>query len=247
MLRSGVPYFERGDTSIYFEERGSGFPLLLIAPGGMKSAIDFWKGAAVDPWESYADDFHLIAMDQRNAGRSRGPLDVDDPWGAYAADQLGLLDHLGVDRFLVMGCCIGGSFILKLIEQAPERVAAAVLEQPIGVDDSNRELFGQMQAAWATEVSSARDDIELETAERFLAAMWGREFVVSVEPDVIEASPVPMLVLPGIDAYHPTETGRAIARMAPRAELLEPWKDTTEHVAEATAAVRRYLLAHSGQ
>ena len=242
-----MPYFESGDTSIYFEERGSGFPLLLLAPGGMKSAIDFWKGAAVDPWESYGDDFHLIAMDQRNAGRSRGPLAVEDPWGAYASDQLGLLDHLGVDRFLVMGCCIGGSFILKLAEQAPARVAGAVLEQPIGVDDSNRELFGQMQDAWAGEVSDSRDDVDYETARRFLAAMWSRDFVVSVEPEVVSATAVPMLVLPGIDAYHPTETGRAIARMAPNAELLFPWKDTAEHVSEATAAVRRFLLAHAAE
>lgn len=241
-----MPYYERGDTSIYFEERGSGFPLLLLAPGGMKSAIDFWKAAAVDPWESYADDFRLIAMDQRNAGHSRGPLAVDDPWGAYAADQLGLLDHLGVDRFLVMGCCIGGSFILKLIEQEPHRVAAAVLEQPIGVEDSNCALFGQMQAAWASEVSGGRDDIDLDTAERFLAAMWGRDFVVSVAPEVISASTVPMLVLPGIDDYHPTETGRQIARMAPNAELFEPWKETPELVVEATTAVRRFLLAHAG-
>jgi len=127
-----VPYFVRDETTIYFEEHGSGFPLLLIAPGGMRSAIEYWKGAAVNPWASYAEDFRLVAMDQRNAGRSRGPLDVSDPWGAYAADQLGLLDHLGIDRFLVMGCCIGGSYILKLIEQAPDRVVAAVLEQPIG-------------------------------------------------------------------------------------------------------------------
>ena len=44
-------------------------------------------------------------MDQRNAGRSRGPLPLEDPWGAFVGDQLGLMDHLGIDRFLVIGCC----------------------------------------------------------------------------------------------------------------------------------------------
>jgi pimeloyl-ACP methyl ester carboxylesterase len=240
-----MPEYTRGETTIYFEERGSGFPLLLIAPGGMKSAIDFWKGAAVDPWESYAPDFRLIAMDQRNAGRSTGPLDTDDPWGAYAADQIGLLDHLGIDRFLVMGCCIGGSYILKLVEQVPERVVAAVLEQPIGVQDSNRELFGQMQKAWASEILGTRDGVDAETMARFLAAMWGRDFVVSVDRQVVSEAQVPMLVLPGIDDYHPTEAGREIGALAPRAQVIEPWKDTPQHISEATAAVRSFLLSHA--
>ena len=240
-----MPYFTRGDVSLYYEERGAGFPLLAIAPGGMKSTVDYWKFAAVNPWESFAGDFRMVAMDQRNAGQSTGPLDVDDPWGGYAADQLGLLDHLGIDRFLVMGCCIGGSFILKLIEQAPERVVAAVLEQPIGVDDSNRDLFRQMQRAWADEVVAARDDIDAATMDRFLSAMWGDEFVVSVDRDVITGCPVPLLVMPGIDEYHPTETGREIARLAPHAEVLEPWKDSPEHIAAATEAARRFLESYA--
>lgn len=240
-----VPYFARGDTTIYYEERGAGFPLLTIAPGGMKSTVDFWKHAAVDPWASYGDDFRMIAMDQRNAGRSTGPLDPADPWGQYASDQLGLLDHLGIDRFLVIGCCIGGSFILKLIEQAAYRVVAAVLEQPIGVQDSNRELFAQMQQSWADELLATRPDVGAPQARAFLDAMWRDDFVVSVTADFVSECPVPLLVLPGIDDYHPTETGREVARRAPHAEVLEPWKDTPEHVAVATEHVRQYLLSHA--
>ena len=240
-----MPYFTRGDTSIYYEERGTGFPLLTIAPGGMKSTIDFWKNAAVDPWASYAGEFHLVAMDQRNAGRSTGPLDTADPWGSYASDQLALLDHLGIDRFLVMGCCIGGSFILKLIEQAPGRVVAGVLEQPIGVEESNRELFRQLQQSWADELLRSRPELDAARVQAFLAAMWREDFVVSVTPESVAECPVPLLVLPGIDDYHPTQTGREVARLAPRAEVLEPWKDTPEHIAQATERVRTYLLAHA--
>src|SRR6202022_1562259 len=130
-------------------------------------------------------DFRLVAMDQRNAGHSRGPLDVDDPWGAYATDQLKLLDHLGIDRFSVMGCCIGGSYILKLIEQAPDRVVAAVLEQPIAVDASHVQLFEQMRRSWGDELVGSRTDIEARTMDQFLAAMWHDDFVVSVGKDVV--------------------------------------------------------------
>jgi hypothetical protein len=240
-----VPVFAHDATTIYFEERGAGFPLLLLAPGGMRSAIEHWAAAAINPWESYRPDFRLVAMDQRNAGRSRGPLEAGDPWGAYAADQLGLLDHLEIDRFLVMGCCIGGSYILKLIEQAPDRVVAAVLEQPIAVDGSNVGLFGQMQRSWGDELVGSRTGFDGRTVDEFLAAMWHDDFVVSVSKDDVAACPVPLLVLPGIDEYHPTEAGREIAALAPGAELREPWKDSPEHVADATQAVRRFLLSHA--
>src|SRR5690349_2238554 len=86
----GMAQFQHGDVAINYEVSGAGFPLLLIAPGGMNSSIDWWSRAALDPLAVYADDFQLIAMDQRNAGASTGPLDVQDPWGSYIDDQLGL-------------------------------------------------------------------------------------------------------------------------------------------------------------
>lgn len=235
-----MPTYTRGDTTVHFEERGEGFPLLL-APGGMRSAIAMWANAAINPWGSF-NEFRLIAMDQRNAGESKGPLEADDPWGAYARDQLGLLDHLGIDRFAVMGCCIGGSFIMKLVEQAASRIAGAVLEQPIGVHEGNRPLFEEMGRLWAEELLAGRPELDRTSVAGFLAAMWARDFVVSVPRDVVSACPVPLLVLPGVDEYHPTETGREIAALSPRAELVEPWKDTPEHVAGASDAIRQFLV-----
>ncbi len=118
-------------------------------------------------------------MDQRNAGRSIGPLEPSDPWGAYARDQLALLDHLGVDRFHVMGACIGGSFALKLIEQAPARVAAAVLEQPVGITDGNGPLYEQMWRSWAAGLSG-RADLTSERDRGVRHTDVARRFVVSV-------------------------------------------------------------------
>src|ERR1700730_988146 len=152
-----MPQFEYDLTSIYFEEHGSGFPLLLIAPGAMNSTIEMWANATINPLALYEDAFHLIAMDQRNAGRSFGPLEPSDPWGAYARDQLALLDHLGIDQFHVMGCCMGGVFALKLMEHAPGRVAAAVLEQPIGIADGNGPLYQQVWRSWGERLSSTQD------------------------------------------------------------------------------------------
>jgi len=240
-----MPLLERGATTIYYEEHGDGYPLLLLAPGGMLSAIEIWDRAAINPLVEYADDFRLVAMDQRNAGASSGPLDADDPWGAYVDDQLALLDHLGIDRCHVMGCCIGGSFILKLLERAPRRVTAAVLEQPIGVEPDNAALFDAMWRSWGAQLVDQRPDVDEAAVQAFATRMWAADFVVSVSRDVVRSCQTPMLVLPGIDDYHPAATGREIAALAPRAELCEPWKDTAEHVAQAVQAVRHFLRDHT--
>jgi pimeloyl-ACP methyl ester carboxylesterase len=239
-----VPRFAHGETTIYYEEKGSGFPLLLIAPGAMNSAIELWSGATLNPLEVYREDFRLIAMDQRNAGRSTGPLEVDDPWGAYARDQLALLDHLGVQSFHVLGACIGCSFALKLIEQAPERVLTAVLEQPVGVTGENEQLYEAMWRGWGDQLLLKRDDVDPDQLETFGTRMFAGDFVLSVSRDFVRNCATPLLVLPGVDRYHPSATGREIAGLAREARLVEPWKDP-QHVDPATAAVRDFLQAHT--
>jgi pimeloyl-ACP methyl ester carboxylesterase len=240
-----MPVFEHGETAIYYEEHGDGFPLLLIAPGGMNSTIEWWGRAAFNPIETYAADFRLVAMDQRNAGRSTGPLDPEDPWGSFVGDQLGLLDHLGVDSFHVLGCCIGCSYALKLIERAPGRVAAAVLEQPIGIVEDNRELFRGMWREWAGQLVAGRSDLDPAGVEAFGARMWDGDFVLSVPPELVRRCATPLLVLPGIDAFHPNEIGRQVAELAPDAVVVEPWKDTREHVQQAVERVRDFLREHT--
>lgn len=241
-----MPQFDYDATSIHFEEYGSGFPLLLIASGAMESAIEMWAGATIDPLAHYADSFRLIAMDQRNAGRSYGPLEPSDPWGAYASDQLALLDHLGIGRFHVMGACIGASFALKLIERAPARVAAAVLEQPVGITNGNGPLYEQMWRSWGAGLSD-RTDLTREGTEVFGNRMWRDDFVVSVSRDFVRSCRTPLLVLPGTDRYHPTATGREIAALAPAGRILEPWNDSQAHVDHAATTIGSFLQAHVPQ
>jgi pimeloyl-ACP methyl ester carboxylesterase len=239
-----MPYVDRGETRIWYTEQGTGFPMLTLAPGGMRSTVAMWEHAAINPLTAYDGQFRMIAMDQRNAGRSAGPLEMDDPWGAYAADQLAVMDHLGIDRFLAFGCCIGGPFILKLIELAPQRVVAAVLEQPAGVIDSNRALFDDLWKTWGQELAKQRDDIDESDAKAFGTKLWASDFVNSVSRDQIRSFQTPMLVLPGVDEHHPTELGREVAALAPAAELFEPWKDE-EHLPAATEAAGKFLYDHT--
>src|SRR3989442_3446300 len=120
-----MSFYEKGPVRIHYEEAGSGFPLLLIAGGGLNSTIS----GLTNPFnaiEEFKGEYRCIASDLRNAngGQSSGPLEIDRPWDAYTDDHLGLMDHLRIDKFMVMGFCIGGPFIWNLLRRAPEPVFA---------------------------------------------------------------------------------------------------------------------------
>jgi pimeloyl-ACP methyl ester carboxylesterase len=242
-----MPFYERAGARIYYEDQGQGMPLLLLAPGAMQSTIDFWERAPFNPTKVYPGDFRVIAMDQRNAGQSVGPLETDDPWGMFAADQLGLLDHLGIDRFFVMGCCIGCSYILQLAKVAPERVIAGAMEQPIGIDPdgSNLEMFRErIWRGWGDGIVEKRPDITKEQLEAFGQKMWGGDFVLNVDEAFVKTVQNPMLVMPGNDPAHPHAIGMEVAALLPNAELREEWKDTPERVQESISVIRDFFRKH---
>ena len=239
-----MPVFERGDRSLYYEAYGSGYPLLLIAPGGMRSVIEFWHRSAFDPTVEFAGDFRVIAMDQRNAGRSRAPVGSADSWQTYATDQLALLDHLGVDRCHIMGGCIGSSYCLGLIQAAPDRISAAVLQNPIGLNATNREDFRGMFDEWADEVRERNPAIDSSAMRSFREHMFGGEFVFSVSRDFMRTCPAPLLVLAGDDSFHPTATAQEIVDLAPSAELLLTWK-APDLVGDTVKRVRAFLQSHT--
>src|SRR4249919_2321859 len=168
-------FYEKGPVRIYYEEAGSGFPLLLIPGGGLNSTISFFTGSApFNPIEEFKGEYRCITSDLRNAkgGQSSGPLEIDRPWDAYADDQLGLMDHLGIDKFMVMGFCIGGPFIWNLLRRAPDRIVAAVLAQPSGSRPEMRDLFYETNMkGWGPALVAGRPEITMEMVNKFLTRM----------------------------------------------------------------------------
>ena len=246
-----MPIYEKGDVHIHYEEAGSGFPLLLIPGGGLNSNISFLTGfPPFNAMEVFKDEYRCITMDLRNAngGGSSGPLEIDRPWDAYADDQLGLMDYLGIKQFLVMGFCIGGPFIWNLLRRAPERIVAAVLAQPSGFRPEMPDLFYVNNiAGWGPALCARRPDITMAMIDSFLNTMYraNADFVFTVTRDFVRACQTPMLILPDDVPAHPYAVAMESARLAPKAEVsLYPWKDSPEQISQALRHIRVFLGAH---
>ena len=236
-----MPFFETADQKIHYDVSGEGVPVLTIAPGGMRSAHELWEGQPFDP-RQLDDGFQVIGMDQRNAGSSVAPVSATDGWADYTADQLALLDHLGIDRCHLVGMCIGGPYIMGLLKAAPERFISAILLQPVGIDGNRAEL-DEMFDSWAANIVDAHPEASPEDWAQFRSNMWGGDFVLTATPNDVAAMQTPMLVAMGNDIFHPAATSREIVERAPNATLIKQWKEP-EFIEAATAAFRAFLESH---
>ena len=239
-----MPTFEQGSLELYYEVYGEGFPVLLFAPGGMRSAIEYWSGDSWNVIDALTPHFQVIAMDQRNAGKSRAPIAGSDGWHSYAEDHVALLDHLGAERCHVLGGCIGGPYCFGVIQAAPDRVASAVLQQSIGYDGENRQAFYDMFDSWAQALRADFSDVSDEAWSQFRSNMYDGDFVFNVSRDFVRACQTPLLILKGDDLYHPAVTSLEIAELAPNAELVEDWKGEA-NAARTAETVVRFLQAHT--
>ena len=246
-----MPFYERGATRIYYEEAGSGFPLMIIPGGGLNSSIaSLNTSVPFNPMQTYKDDFRVIAADLRNAngGQSTGPLEIDRPWDAYSDDQLGLLDHLGIEKCGVIGFCIGGPMIHNLLRRAPDRIVAAALMQPSGFRPEMPDLFYQNNiTGWGPPLCERHPEITMDMIHDFLTSMYTNraDFVFTVTRDFVRNLQTPILIAPEDVPAHPYAVAMEVANLAPNSEVtIYPWKDSQEHIDEVVAHTRRFLKAH---
>ena len=245
-----MPFYEKGNTRIHYEDVGSGYPLLIIPGGGLNSKIDFYTLTA--PFHASRElqsEYRCITPDLRTApeGQSTGPLEVDRPWDSHTDDQLGLMEHLGFKKFLVMGFCIGGPFIWNLLKRAPERIVAAVISQPSGVrPEAPRMSYDNNLNGWGPQICAMRPDLNMEMVEKYLRNMYlDKDFVYTVSRDFVKACKTNVLVMPDDVPAHPYVVAMESARLAPNAEVcLYPWKDSKENIALALRHVRTFLKAN---
>ena len=247
---AAMSFYEKGPVRIHYEEAGSGFPLLLIAGGGLNSTIAGLNRGPFNPIEEFKGEYRCIAADLRNAnnGQSSGPLETERPWDSHTDDHLGLMDHLGIEKFMVLGFCIGGPFIWNLLRRAPDRIVAAVLAQPSGFRKEMPDLFyGNNMKGWGPELVMRRPDITAEMVDTFLTKMYrtNADFVFTVTRDFVRNCQTPVLILPDDVPAHPYEVAMEAAMLAPQAEVsMFPWKEPKERIPLAVRQIRSFLRAH---
>ena len=143
------------DIELYYEIKGEGKPLFLLA--GLMSDSNSWMPAS----DFLAKKYMVITPDNRCVGRTK-PLGAACSIKAIAEDVLELADHLGVEKFNVVGHSMGGFVALELATFAPSRISSMVLEATSAINsDRNNKLFeswsqalgcGQDLNKWFTEV-----------------------------------------------------------------------------------------------
>src|SRR5271170_7254619 len=249
---TGARFYEKGSVRIRYEEAGAGFPLMLLPGGGLNATIAFYTGnTPFNAIQEFKGQYRCITADLRNApaGQSTGPVEVDRPWDSYADDQLGLMDHLGIDKFVVMGFCIGGPFIWNLLKRAPNRIVAAVLAQPVGWRPEMRDpkYPGVFWKTWGPALIAQRPEITMPMVDKFVTRMFETDpdFVFTVTRDFVRSCQNPVLVLPDDVPAHPYAVAMESAMLAPKAEVsIFPWKEPKERIPLAVRQIHSFLKAH---
>ncbi|MBM3343255.1 MAG: alpha/beta hydrolase [Betaproteobacteria bacterium] len=239
-----MPTIEKNGATIYYEEHGQGFPILTFAPAGLLSTIKVWDTAMapVKPVAEWSSNYRVIVMDQRNAGgRSRATLTAQDGWDSYTADHIAVLDHLKIERCHVFGQCIGGSFIFNLLKKQPQRVAAAVIAQPIGrvgeLKPGRPERFND----WAKSLDPAPSDAVLDA---FYQNLYAPGFVYSADRAFVGSLKLPTLLLAGNDEAHPRPISDECSKLLQNVEYILDWK-VGDPLAAAQARIKTFLAQHT--
>jgi pimeloyl-ACP methyl ester carboxylesterase len=242
-------FYEKGPVRIHYQEWGSGFPLLLIAGGGLGGSTIRGLTNPFDAVGEFKGEYRCIGTDLRTAtGESTGPLEVDRPWDMIADDQLGVMDHLRIDKFMVMGFCIGGPLVWNLLKRAPNRVVAAVAAQPSGCRaEAPTLMYDTNMMTWGPDYVKRHPNVTMTQIDQFLTKMYKSpaDFIWPVTRDFVKQCQNPVLILPDDIPAHPYKTAMEAAMLAPKAEVsMFPWKEPKERIPLAVRQIHSFLRAH---
>jgi len=115
-----MPHLRSNGINVYYEDHGSGEPLILIMGFTVSSIGWRWNISA------FAQDFRTIAFDNRGVGQSDKP-DAPYSMAMFADDTVGVLDGLGIDQAHVFGISMGGMIAQEFALRYPRRVKTLIL------------------------------------------------------------------------------------------------------------------------
>jgi pimeloyl-ACP methyl ester carboxylesterase len=241
-----MPTVEKNGATIYYEVHGRGFPILTFAPAGVKSTIAVWSNpsAPINPITEFSSSYRVIVMDQRNAGgKSRAPITAKDGWHSFTADHMAVLDDLKIERCHLYGQCIGGSFIMSLLKEQPQRVASAVLAQPIGRVGPLKPGRAARFDEWAKGLTGHPEATEA-VLDALYRNLYAPGFLYCVDRNFVRGCNTPCMVLAGNDEAHPYPISEETAKLLPNAEFVPEWK-TGAALDAAKKRVKEFFAKHT--
>ena len=235
-----MPHVTRDGVQIYWEEHGSGDPLLLIM--GLGATLEWWNRLV----PVLSARYRTIVYDNRGVGRS------DVPPGPYpipemAADAVAVLDAAGVDRAHVFGASMGGMIAQELALTDPSRVRSLILgctacggSQSVPAAKEVREALSarstmtREQAMWVMapyifDAGTPRERVAEDIAVRLTAKVTNDGYFAQLGGikawrgtfDRLPSLTMPTLVIHGeTDQLVPAENGRIIANAIPGSQLV---------------------------
>lgn len=261
-----VAYRGTDGCLMYAYTSGAGPATVLLHGGGPdhRSLLPLAK--------RFSDASMVVLPDLRGFGRSVCANPACFTWARYTEDVIALIVHLGLRKVSLVGTGLGSTIALRVAAAHPDRVSAMALISVEDIEDDEAkaaevaffEAFAARlaesgpQAAWApvlpalapligTLVREAIPRCDPASLAAFCAIGYDRAFR---SIDELRSIDVPALVIPGVDARHPTHLAVEVVRALPRGHLASTSMSaelrTADDLAEAVGPeIQRFLTTHA--
>ena len=254
-------------AEIYYEESGSGPPIILSA-GGLQGVASSYQPVI----EGLSQEHRVVVYDRRFGGQSRSPM-VVQTWDMVCDDVFGLMDTLGIERAYLGGGSFGAAISLGCAVRRPERVRAifpsniaggvicdaylaaklfksmdwaenhgiAAIVDAFDTDDR----FSPFSPELAQTDADYRKNLESMNTEDFIQVMRdtiyalfdGPYLTLGMTEKALKSVAVPAMVMPGNNDVHPRGLAQAVHRLVPNCR----WAEVRPHSEEPEKYTKRVL------
>lgn len=254
-------------ADIYYEESGSGSPIILSA-GGLQGTLAGYRPVVAE----LSREYRVISYDRRFGGQSNSPL-VVQTWDMVCQDVIGLMDTLGIETAYLGGGSFGAAISFGCAMRYPERVGAIFPSNIAGgvICDSYlaMKLFKSADMALNQGIKSAveafdpddrfspftperaqhdpeyRQSLENMVPEDFAQVMRDTIYALFEETFLslgmteknLKGIHTPTMVMPGNNDIHPRSVAQRVHRLIPNCR----WAEVAPHSEEPEKYVRRVL------
>ena len=262
-----MPRAQVNGAEMYYEEAGSGPPLLL-SPGGLQGVLSSYQSVIA----ALSQARRVIAYDRRFGGQSNSPL-VVQTWDMVCQDVIGLMDVLGIETAALGGGSFGAAITFGCVVRSPERVRAIVPSNIAGgvICDAYlaMKLFKSAEMAMTQGIKAVveafdpddrfapftperaqydsmyRQTLEMMPPEDFAQVMRdtiyalfeGPYLTLGMSEKRLKGIRTPTLIMPGHNDIHPRRVAESVHRLIPNAH----WAEVRPHAEEPEKYVHRVL------